>query len=192
MANILFEYLYRDAGNWKQYAHAVFTNTGEIPLADIEARTRAALHEGAWFKAGMVDLETCFIGNHDTEDDHPWHEFDKVSETDVPPHNPAFMGGLHRDIALFLREMENGKLREWDEAKQLCCVCRQPFTDEEWEDRHELHEPDCPRARTVGKVTYTGEIHCECNLVAHACCCPECNKPEIELVEAKKKATVAA
>ena len=72
--NILFEYLYRDASNWKQHGQAVFTNTAEIPLANIEARIRASLEGGEWFIAEMVDLETCFIGNHNTEDDHPWYE----------------------------------------------------------------------------------------------------------------------
>ena len=191
MANILFEYLYRDASNWKQYGQAVFTNIGEIPLADIEAQIRATLHDGEWFIAEMVDLETCFIGDHDTDDDHPWHEFHAVSETDLPPSDPAFMDGPHRDIAQFIRAMENGKLRKWDPERLLCHICDQPFTEDEWEDRHDLHEPDCPRVRTKGKQTF-GEIFCACNLVAHARCCPECTKAEFEPVEVKKKAVVAA
>ena len=184
--NILFEYLYRDAGNWKQHGQTVFTNTGEIPLANIEARIRASLEDGGWFIAEMVDLETCFIGDHDTEDDHPWHEFERVSESDLPASDPAFCGSC-RDIAQLLQALENGKLRKWDVERQLCCVCGQPFTEDEWENRHDLHEPDCPRARTKGRQTF-GEIHCDCNLVAHASCCPECNKPvseaEAEIVPA--------
>ncbi len=191
MANILFEYLYRGASNWKQYGQAVFTNTSELPLADIEAQIRSTLHDGEWFIAEMVDLETQFLGNHDTDDDHPWHEFERVSETDLLPRDPAFLGP-HRDIAQFVQALEKGKLREWNPEHQLCHVCGQPFTEEEWEDRHDLHEPDCPRLQTKGKQTFMGEIHCDCNLVAHAHCCPECNKPGIEPVEAKKKATVAA
>jgi hypothetical protein len=180
LPNILFEYLYRDASNWKQYGQAVFTNTSGTPLADIEAQIRASLHDGEWFKAETVDLETQYLGDHDTDDDHPWHEFDKVSETDHPPFNPAgfVVGGQRRDIAQFIQAMKNGKLREWDEAKQLCHVCGQSFTEEEWEDRHDLQEPDCPQAQTKGKHTFTEEIHCDCSLVAHARCCPECNRTD--------------
>ena len=176
--NILFEYLYRDASNWKQHGQAVFTNTGGIPLADIEARIRASIEDSEWFIAEMVDLETCFLCDHDTEDDHPWHEFEKVSESDLPPWDPAFCGPC-RDIAQLVQTLENGKLRKWNPERQLCCICIQPFTEDEWENRHDLHEPDCPRFRTKGKQTFS-EILCDCNLVAHARSCPECNRPESE------------
>jgi hypothetical protein len=126
----LFEYLYRDASNWKQHGQAVFTNTAEILLSDIEERIRASLEDWEWFIAEMVDLETCFISNHNTEDDHPWHEFERISESDLPPCDPAFCGPC-RDIAQFLQALENGKLQKWDPEHQLCCVCNQPFTDDE-------------------------------------------------------------
>jgi hypothetical protein len=177
-SNILFEYLYRDASNWKQHGQAVFTNTTEIPLANIEARIHASLEDGEWFIAEMVDLETCFIGDHDTEDDHPWHEFERISESGFASCDPSFCAPC-RDIAQLLQALENGKLRQWDPERQLCCICGQPFTEDEWENRHDLHEPDCPRARTKGRQTF-GEIFCYCNLVAHARCCPECNKSESE------------
>ncbi len=192
MANILFEYMYRDASNWKQHWEAVFTNTGEIPLAEIEAQIRTALHDGEWFLAEKVDLESQFIGGHDTDDDHPWHEFERVSETDLPPSDPAFMGP-RRDIAQFIRTMQTWQQMDWNTERQHCCICNGPFTEDEWEDRHDLHEPDCPRTRWLrGEIKYVGEIGCNCNLVAHTRCCPECNKPGIEPVEAVKKVQVAA
>jgi hypothetical protein len=62
----------------------------------------------------------------------------------------------------------------------LCSVGSLPITEDEWENRHDLHEPDCPLTKTAGKKSFMGEIYCNCNLVAHAACCPECNKPKIE------------
>jgi len=68
MANIIFEYLYRDASNWKQYGQTVFTNIGKIPLADVEAQIRASLHDGEWFKAeeavAVLDHRDGCIGCH--------------------------------------------------------------------------------------------------------------------------------
>jgi hypothetical protein len=178
--NILFEYLYRDAGNWKQYGQAVFTNIGESPLANIEAQIRAALHDGQWFLAEKIDLETQFIGDHNTDDDHPWHEFDKVSETNLSPSDPAFIDGPRRDIAQFIRAMQAWHQMGWSADHQLCCVCNGPFTEEEWEDRHDLHKLDCPRTKTAGKQTF-GEVFCDCNLVCHARCCPSCDKGDSEI-----------
>ena len=88
--NILFEYLYRDASNWKQHGKVVFTKTDEISSANIEARILAYLEDSEWFIAEMVDMGTCFIGYHNSEDDHHWHEFEMVSEFDFPPCDPAF------------------------------------------------------------------------------------------------------
>ncbi len=115
MSNILFEYLYRDANNNKQYGQAVFANEGGLPLAEIESRIRASLSDGEWFKTGMVDLESHFFNGPEswTEDDHPWHEFERISETDLPPSDPAFPGP-RRDIAQFVEAMEAGRMRKWD------------------------------------------------------------------------------
>ncbi|MDP2975128.1 MAG: hypothetical protein Q8N45_02825 [Anaerolineales bacterium] len=42
--------------------------------------------------------------------------------------------------------MKNGKLREWNPESLHCSTCGLPFTTEcDWQDRHDLHEPDCPR-----------------------------------------------
>jgi hypothetical protein len=109
MTNILFRYMYRDGSNNKQHNHAVFANAGRNTLAEIEARLRAALEDGR-FKAEMVELETCFFGGEPTEDDHPWHEFVEVAETDLPPCDPASCGP--RDISEFVRALEDWKQGE--------------------------------------------------------------------------------
>jgi hypothetical protein len=177
MANILFEYLYRDASNFKQHGQAIFSNNKNLTLADIAAQIVAALHDEQWFFAEKVELETCFFSTQN-DDDHPWHEFDCVQETDSPVTDV-------RDIALFIQEMQAWHQMGWESDRQLCHICKGAFTEEEWEDRHNLHEPDCPRAKTAGMKTF-GEIFCNCNLVAHARCCPDCNRdgqPKIDEAE---------
>jgi len=106
MANILFRYMYRDGSNNKQHGHAVFANAGRSALAEIEARIRAALRDDR-FKAERVDLETCFFSDEPAEDDHPWHEFVEVVETDLPPCDPAACGP--RDISEFVDALEDWK-----------------------------------------------------------------------------------
>lgn len=46
-----------------------------------------------------------------------------------------------------------------------CDACHLPFTPLEWDDRHYGHEAGCPKDGT-----------CDCNLIYHAGCCPDCNK----------------
>lgn len=74
--------------------------------------------------------------------------------------------------------MKNGILREWNPERLQCSACGLPFTESEWQDRHDPHEQDCSRLRTRGKETF-GEVSCDCNLVAHTACCPECNRSKL-------------
>ncbi len=188
MAKILFKYMYRDASNWKQYGMVIFPYSGNLPVSILEEQIRAALHDGEWFIVEKVGLPVCFFNSpgEETDDDHPWHEFWQLTwmQPDTPANDP-------RDITDLIHEMQVWKQMGWESEKRPCCVCKEAFTDEEWEDRHELHEPDCHRMRFLrGEIKYVDEIGCTCNLVCHARCCSECNKPEIEPVEARKKEAV--
>jgi hypothetical protein len=49
-----------------------------------------------------------------------------------------------------------------------CDTCGDGFTPEQWEDRHDGHEPGC------------GGEGCDCDLVYHAGCCPECGEDDGE------------
>jgi len=44
-----------------------------------------------------------------------------------------------------------------------CCICGKALTEDEWDNRHELHEPGCDHN------------WCDCDLPCHDTCCPECN-----------------
>lgn len=46
-----------------------------------------------------------------------------------------------------------------------CYVCGKKFDRTAWNERHELHEPDCDKDG------------CDCDLVCHARCCQECLRP---------------
>jgi len=86
--NTRVEYLYRDSGNYKQFASVVLT--GEITPEE-RARIAAALDSGEYFIPGQVGLEDLqpkmpFFPNR--ESDHVWHELDPnlgIAVVDYPP-----------------------------------------------------------------------------------------------------------
>jgi hypothetical protein len=69
-------------------------------------------------------------------------------------------------------------MEEWQERK--CDVCGRDFTENSWDDKHDFHEPDCPnfRDRTKKRIRQLIAL-CDCDLLAHDECCPECH-PSIE------------
>ena len=82
MPNIKFNYLYRDAGNYKTYGHVVMANLANTTLQQLEADIRAKLIDGVWFYAqewGVPDLHT---HAWDNELDHTFHEFESLEFTD--------------------------------------------------------------------------------------------------------------
>ena len=81
MANIQFNYLYRDAGNYKIYASVIFVNPGNIGLAELSALIQSKLIDHTWFYHNhwhLPDLREIF----DPEVDPTWHEFENVGYTD--------------------------------------------------------------------------------------------------------------
>lgn len=57
----------------------------------------------------------------------------------------------------------------WEGDNRLCDACGCLFTKEEWDNRHEGHKENCPN---YGQELI--EEGCDCDVVYHADCCPEC------------------
>ena len=112
-ANLSFQYLYRDASNYKLHGEAVFTNHTSLSLEEIEKRIRACLRDGEFFIARQVHIEERFFDALDEQDDHPWHEFAQVALTTDTLWDPD--GIPERDITDFLAELEKAKAAGWDE-----------------------------------------------------------------------------
>jgi hypothetical protein len=98
-ANIAFSYLYRDAGNYKQYNTVVFTNAAKIALDVIRTQVKACLIDGEWFYVDRWQLKDLHFDTWDNELDHTWHEFDDVKQTDEP--------ATHGDVNHFLNLIES-------------------------------------------------------------------------------------
>lgn len=81
----VFEYLYRDAGNYKTYGALLLT--GRMP--DAEARLRACLESQTYFVAEQVGIPALCaqhwidVGDGPSDLDHAYHEF--VALRDATP-----------------------------------------------------------------------------------------------------------
>ncbi|MEO6820665.1 MAG: hypothetical protein ABI204_13110 [Ginsengibacter sp.] len=81
--NIKFNYLYRDASNFKNYCEVVFSNPNGKSLDEIERLVRDNLIEGCWFIANEWKMPDAHFMNYswDNQIDHEWHEFESIQET---------------------------------------------------------------------------------------------------------------
>jgi len=76
-----FNYLYRDAGNYKQYGSVILDNPDNLSLEEIERQIRANLIDGEFFIPGKFNIPLINSFPFDTELDHEWYEFEGVEET---------------------------------------------------------------------------------------------------------------
>ena len=80
--NIRFNYLYRDAGNYKEFGEIIFTNQDSKSLKEIELAIRKNLIEGEFFIPEKWNVPRLSFENYLPELDHDYHEFESVEVTD--------------------------------------------------------------------------------------------------------------
>jgi hypothetical protein len=80
--NVSFEYLYRDSANYKNWGELIFEAPSEIDLADLDKRIRNVLIDGEYFVAEIAQVPTLYFQDHNSPNDHGWHEFHGVSKSD--------------------------------------------------------------------------------------------------------------
>jgi hypothetical protein len=85
MPNIKFNYLYRDAANYKKYGSVIFSNPDNIELSEIEILIRSKLIDGQWFYADEWGLPELFGETFDYRVDPIWHEFESLEYSDKFP-----------------------------------------------------------------------------------------------------------
>ena len=102
--NTRFIYLYRDAGNSKQWGEVIFAGP-----PDDRSRLMRSFESGEFFIAGQIRLPERFFGGESCEThDHCFHEFDSVEPTiDLPTDS------LKRSFAEFVAEVEAAARRGW-------------------------------------------------------------------------------
>jgi len=80
-ANIRFNYLYRDSGNWKYFGWFDFMNPMDWSLEETERQIRQYLIDGEYFYPEKVGIPT--LRFHDQlPESNSWYEFESVQWSD--------------------------------------------------------------------------------------------------------------
>jgi hypothetical protein len=110
MHNIKFAYLYRDAGNYKQWAEVIFSNPDKLQLVEIARSLRNAFLERDLFIAQQARLPEVFpfVRGDATSDDHCFHEFHSVELTGEDANDQHL-----RSISQLIADVENAARQGW-------------------------------------------------------------------------------
>lgn len=103
--NVLFEYLYRDAGNYKNWGEVVFSNPHDIPADTIASMAEQVLIDRAFFVATKADVPDLHFSEHNEELDHGWHEVHAFRPTDAPPNDVRA-----RNIEEFIKSLRSASI----------------------------------------------------------------------------------
>jgi hypothetical protein len=112
MDNVKFNYLYRDAGNYKKWAEVVFSNPDRLTVEATTKALRDTFLQDGLFIAHQVRLPEVFfsVQGEATSDDHCFHEFDAVEISLETPNDQHA-----RSISQFIAEVKRQAERGWME-----------------------------------------------------------------------------
>ncbi len=107
---VRFNYLYRDAGNYKSWAEIIFPNPDQLTLREIDKRLRLAFEQEILFIANQIEVTEVFLflTHNLNEDDHCFHEYDSV---EIIEHSNLSIE--HRSIKQFIEQVENASKLGW-------------------------------------------------------------------------------
>ena len=87
--NVRFEYLYRDAGNFKCWGEVVFANPRNISADRVAAIAEKVLRaDSLYFVASEVNVPDLLFAEWNKTLDHDWHEVHSFQTTDDAPNDP--------------------------------------------------------------------------------------------------------
>lgn len=99
--NICFEYLYRDAGNFKNWGEVVFSNRNNYDASYLEKKARAVLIDKEFFVVNKAGIPNLKFREHIASLDHGWHEFHSFQTSTARPNDSS-----SRDIVEFIESLK--------------------------------------------------------------------------------------
>lgn len=100
--NICFQYLYRDAGNFKNWGEVIFSNRKNHGAHQLEKQARNVLIDSEFFVADKADIPSLQFQDHIEHLDHDWHEFHSFRLSTDKPNDPC-----SRDIVTFIEYLRD-------------------------------------------------------------------------------------
>jgi len=115
MANIKFNYLYRDGSNYKNWAEVVFPNPEKLSVSFI-SKELGKVFDDNLFIAHQIRIPEVFdFPDHQlTSDDHCYHEFNNIEVTRDSRND--FYG---RSVHQFLSEVTEASKMGWRAFQRL-------------------------------------------------------------------------
>ena len=98
--NIRFIYLYRDAGNFKNWGEVIFENKNNYDAGHLEKQIRTILIDQEFFVADKLDIPILRFQEHIDRLDHDWHEFHSFEPTFFEQTDT-----LSRDVSNFIESL---------------------------------------------------------------------------------------
>ena len=99
--NVIFEYLYRDAGNFKRWGEVVFFNANNIGQDRLATISVAALPlDSIYFLPDQVGVPNLHSGDWIDNLDHDWHEIHSFELSDDLPNDLQM-----RDVEQFIQSL---------------------------------------------------------------------------------------
>lgn len=86
--NVQFEYLYRDAGNFRNRGQVIFSNPNDIATDTVTAMAKKALIDETYFIASKVGVPDLHFAEYIPHLDLDWHEVYAFLPTNNPPTDP--------------------------------------------------------------------------------------------------------
>ena len=80
-SNVKFNYLYRDAANYKVWGSIIFSNPENISIAEVEATMKKNLIDGDCFDPKEWNIPALSFADYDSFLDHDWNEYYSLEKT---------------------------------------------------------------------------------------------------------------
>jgi hypothetical protein len=103
--NVRFEYLYRDAGNFKNWGEVVFSNPRDIPVGLVSAIASEFLIDRTFFVAVKAKVPDLHFAEFNENLDHGWHETHAFRSTDELPNDSR-----NRNIEEFIQALRSASI----------------------------------------------------------------------------------
>ena len=80
--NIRFNYLYRDAANYKQFGSVVIDNHDGMSLEELDLLLKKHLIQEEFFVPSNVGIPNLQVSPYDPDVDHEWHQYENLEWTE--------------------------------------------------------------------------------------------------------------